>query len=169
MNRKKNKVKTLSRRDRYRIVTIIGMSISGLALLVIFSSILALYTLDVYRAKLMAENPGSIIYRYAEYLLYAQICIAGVAALASFFFMFHKTWARTLLIKAIWGFFLFYVFIGIILVFDSNRNIDAGNFSSVISFILPLCVVAFMMRYIYIYANRLVEKINSEKISGLFK
>lgn len=169
MNRKKNKVKTLSQRDRYRIVTIIGMSISGLALLVIFSSVLALYTLDIYGNKLTAENPGSLIYRYPEYLLYGQISIAAVTAFASFFFMFHKVWARSLLIKAIWGFFLFYVFVGIIPVFDSNRNINTGDMSSVISFVLSLCIVAFMMRYIYIYVSRLVEKINSEKISKLFK
>jgi hypothetical protein len=55
------------------------------------------------------------------------------------------------------------------MVFDMNRSIDFGNMSSIMSFVLPLCVVAFMMRYIYIYLNKLIEKINSEKIAGLFK
>jgi len=166
---KKTKVKPLSQRDRYRIVTVIGMSISGLGLLAIFATVLVIFVLDSNRDKLMAENPGSLMYRYAEYLLYTQTGLAAAAVITSFFFMFHKLWAKNLLIKTIWGFFLFYIFIGIILVFDSNQKIDPGSINSVLSFILPLFIVVFMIRYIYIYMNRLIEKINSDKISGLFK
>jgi hypothetical protein len=166
---KKNKIRTLSQRDRLRIVTVIGMAISGLALLAIFASVLGIFALEARQEQLIAENPGSLMYRYALYLLYAQIALAAVTVFASFFFMFHKLWGKNLLIKSIWAFFLFYIFIGIVMVFDMNRSIDFGNMSSIMSFVLPLCVVAFMMRYIYIYLNKLIEKINSEKIAGLFK
>ena len=166
---KKNKVKTLSQRDRGRIIMVIGMSISGLALLSIFAAVLGLFALDAFHEKLIAENPGSLLYRYARYLIFCHIALAGAAVFTSFFFMFHKAWARDLLIKTIWGFFLFYILTGIILVFDNNHKIDFGNMNSVISFVLPLCIVAFMMRYIYVYINKLNEKINSDKISGLFK
>ena len=169
MSNKKNKVKTISQRDRYRIVTVIGMSISGLALISIFAAVLILLALNAHQEILIAENPGSLMYRYAKYLIYGHIILSAAAVLTSFFFMFHKIWARSLLIKTIWGFFLFYIFIGIILVFDTNKKINFGDTSSLISFVLPLCIVAFMMRYMYIYINKLIEKINSDKISGLFK
>lgn len=165
----KKKIKTISRGEKARIVTVIGMSISGLALLAAFIAILGLFALEARQEILIAENPGSLMYRYAGYLLYIQIGLAAAATVTSFFFMFHKLWARNLLIKALWGFYLFYVLIGIILVFDSNKSIDFSNMTSLMSFVLPLCMVAFMMRYIYIYLNKLFEKITSDKISGLFK
>jgi hypothetical protein len=165
----KNNTKKISQYDRYKIIRIIGMSISGLAILAAFSALLGLHVIEQNYEKFMAGNEGSLLFRYVKYILYIQIGLSVLAMVSSFFFMLHNAWAKNLLIKTIWGFFLFYIFMGIVLVFDANRNLDFKNISSFISILLPLCIVLFMMRYIYIYLVKLLDKINSEKISGLFK